>query len=316
MLFTLVIAIFMGFTTTEIMAACTSPECFSANGCEISIIRGSDGEFPLVVNSNNATTEPYSNYASLDPARPFPYAVFAYKFDVTCKYSGLAQALQNPADPTGCPTNPFNILHTEPPEATWQEAGVGDVSNNWYVGDNTKRVLTWPSALPTNAKGFFFVTNIEVSPAAEPIILRSDNKTFYGSLLTADCWVPPPPIASTQNTFTWRDHEGTEFFGRITRNQNGEFTKVEVCLENALVDCDDNAWVSADTYPISTFRFGIPDDACSFADPQCWQDPGTGVWYKIHETADATDLGSVIGTTTPCPWFIKPPGIWINPCGN
>jgi hypothetical protein len=130
----------------------------------------------------------------------------------------------------------------------------------------------------------------------------------------AVCEEPPetPAIQSTQNTFTWTDPDGNQNSGRVTRYvQDGEnIYVVEVCYK-AIQSCIETDWEEVTGYELSSFRFGIPVATCS--GPWCWHDP-SGQAYEIHIVTDATDLGSLVGNQWSCPWFINPPGLWINPC--
>lgn len=188
--FTVVVAMVALFATTDVLAQCEDPECFAAGNCQINIVRGINGEFPIVVDSSNQSDYPVYASACLDPENGpigFPCTVFAYQFPESCTYSQLAQALPNPE--VYCPNDQFDIIYKNIP-STWQPAENGDTDTKWYQGDGSTRVL---ESQP-NSTSFFLITTNNVSGHPAPILVKEGKKLYYGTLLAPNCWVPPPPV--------------------------------------------------------------------------------------------------------------------------
>ena len=177
----------------EVSAECVAPDCVSGNGCEISIVRGNDGEAPLVVTADNNSALPYSLYAG--ECATFPCTVFAYNINAECNYSHINQALVNPNLVCG-ENNTFELLYWDPEDATYNEPGAGDASSKWYFGDESTRVFTWNSNLPTNQKGFYFITTNNVSIGGRPVFIDAKKDTF-GTLLAPACQDEAPDVLET-----------------------------------------------------------------------------------------------------------------------
>ena len=284
------------FMSTDVLAQCDGPECFAAGGCEVKVVRDSDGKFPIFIDaSSDPSLQDYclTDWGNGGPAG-LPCALFKYEIVGSCSYSQMAQALPDPA--TYCQDDQWDILDRNIP-STWQPACAGDSDTKWYQDDCSIRVL---ESQP-NVSGFFFITTTNVSANPAPAMVKAGKKMYYGTLLAPSCWVAPPLIAQTEFAYTITDLDGTAHTCQVTRNQKGEL--VEIKIDGAIID-------PANWFPMSAFIYCVPDDTGSV-------DPGgidtDGVKYLCHKAREATDKMSLTGNPTGSnSVFIKPPGIWVK----
>ena len=108
----------------------------------------------------------------------------------------------------------------------------------------------------------------------------------------------PPSIVQRGSLFTFVDIKGTPHKGYYRLDPSG--TKI---LE---LKVDGRDIPPEDRKPLDAFSF-------------CLEDKGgdvtiKGKKYSCHKPIVVTNEAGFVGNSGSCPWFINPPGIWIDPC--
>ena len=307
-------------------AFCLAPDCFPAGGCDVRVDRGtpeSPKPFPIII--ENSSDPDYSEFVTplgSPPPNlgPFPWVVFSYKIN-NCKVSSFEQAL--PAPENVCGDNQFKIdenLNGDtnesyfPSEARWNPAGAGGI-NGWYDLDQTVRVFTWPSSLYNNGKGFYFITSGNVGVGGRPAQLKSGNKTYNGTLLTAICQGDQPLLQLTQKGFTAIDDAGNVYKVLVTFDQFGKVHKVE------FDDNDDGIYEPAGPGQDQREVFScIPSDLLQSCPGETVSLPLTNGEFANHccqritSTVPGEPTTYKSGQQTSCPMFID--GRWWDFCAG
>jgi hypothetical protein len=109
---------------------------------------------------------------------------------------------------------------------------------------------------------------------------------------------PGSQIDRLGSVFKFVDIDGREHIGSYILNPD----RTEI--EKLKVDGKDVSTVKGNK--LNLFRFCIPDPKGKILiDNQ---------QYSCHKPVDVTNEAAFVGNSGSCPWFIKPPGIWFDPC--
>jgi hypothetical protein len=299
-------------------ATCENPDCFTAGSCQISVFRGAEGEFPIIVNDVNDPDYIYfSDYKdTVFAGIAFPWTIFAYGMSGGCKWSVFEQALPSPEKV--CGDNPFSILAYAPTDAEINAPGVGG-SDYWYDGDDTVQVFSWKSQLSDNEKGFFFVTDQNVGFSGRPVKLKEGNKDYYGTLLSVDCQGTVPEIQLTTTCYTVKDADTeVEYNVCVTFDQFGNVQRVTA---NG-VDVTDQGHPETTFYTCEPTSTIINEDCDAQGGTTVYlpnPDPNlTGTVEYCCQSGAKTKKGVPIaikaGKDTSCPLIID--GVWYDFCAG
>ena len=268
MLLSVMVLALMLFATIEANAQCQDPYCFSVpEGCIITIVPGTAGEFPIVLTSEVSPGQPYDLYSQTCQSAGigFPCFVYPYKFLQTCSYSHIDFAL-----PVSCDT-PITSVAGEP-SGSFNLPAAGDTSTGWYSGDESTRVFYWPLQLGSGEKNFWMVTN-KSSAGKRPIFLKAGKNYRYGTIWGPDCYTTLP--ARTVQTKIETD------FGTITCGYSSD---------QATFVCTDPNGNAVTPIPVKG------NMTCEITDPN------SGAYYEIHLDY-MSDMSEMVGTGSPCNYY-------------